>query len=130
LDISGKAALVHADGKRMEQIILNLLENAIRYTEHGSIDVHVMYASTKVTLVVEDTGIGIPEEELPYIFERFYRVEKSRSRQFGGTGLGLSIVKMLIELQGGTIKVTSRLKEGTRFEIYFVLHPEMEEGRV
>ncbi|MCL6606105.1 MAG: HAMP domain-containing histidine kinase [Paenibacillus sp.] len=126
---SGRASLVDADGKRMEQIILNLLENAIRYTEQGSIDVNLLYTSTRVTLIVEDTGIGIPEDELPYIFERFYRVEKSRSRQFGGTGLGLSIVKKLIEIQGGTIKVTSKLKEGTRFEIHFVLQPDIEEGR-
>ncbi|MNN70517.1 Signal transduction histidine-protein kinase ArlS [compost metagenome] len=74
-------------------------------------------------LRVEDTGIGIPEEDLPYIFERFYRVEKSRARQFGGTGLGLSIVKKLVELQGGKIKVTSKLGEGTRIEVHFTLEP-------
>ncbi|KGE20889.1 sensor histidine kinase [Paenibacillus wynnii] len=126
---SGKASLVHADGKRMEQIVLNLLENAIRYTEQGGIDVHLVYTSKRVTLIVEDTGIGIPEEELPYIFERFYRVEKSRSRQFGGTGLGLSIVKKLVEVQGGELQVSSKLGEGTRFEIQFVLLPDNGEGR-
>ena len=68
---------------------------------------------------IEDTGIGIPEEELDYIFERFYRVEKSRSREFGGTGLGLSIVKNLIEQQGGSIQVFSEVVKGTRFEIIF-----------
>ncbi|MBY3621383.1 two-component sensor histidine kinase [Paenibacillus sp. VTT E-133280] len=119
----GTSSLVLADGKRMEQIVLNLLENAVRYTEKGSINVDLQYTTTSVILIVEDTGIGIPEEDLPYIFERFYRVEKSRSRQFGGTGLGLSIVKKLIELQGGEITVTSKLGEGTRFEVHFMLQP-------
>ncbi|OMG00870.1 ATP-binding protein [Paenibacillus sp. FSL R7-0337] len=112
-----------ADKKRMEQIILNLLENAVRYTEKGEINVSLTYTSSAVLLVVEDSGIGIPEEEIPYIFERFYRVEKSRSRQYGGTGLGLSIVKKLVELQGGQIIVTSQADQGTRFEIQFIQQP-------
>ncbi|ASA21507.1 sensor histidine kinase [Paenibacillus donghaensis] len=121
---SGTGLLILADSTRMEQIVLNLLENAIRYTERGSINVDLQYTTTSVILIVEDTGIGIPEEDLPYIFERFYRVEKSRSRQFGGTGLGLSIVKKLIEIQDGDIKVTSKLGEGTRFEVHFTLLPD------
>jgi signal transduction histidine kinase len=121
---SGPVTLVRGDGKRMEQIVLNLLENAIRYTEKGSIQAGLDYSGTSVILSVEDTGIGIPEEDLPYIFERFYRVEKSRARQFGGTGLGLSIVKKLAELQGGSIKVTSRLGGGTRFEVHFPRQPD------
>ncbi|WP_054939804.1 sensor histidine kinase [Paenibacillus ihuae] len=121
---SGPVSLVRGDRKRMEQIVLNLLENAIRYTEKGSITAGLQYTGTTVLLSVEDTGIGIPEEDLPYIFERFYRVEKSRARQFGGTGLGLSIVKKLAELQGGKIKVNSQLGEGTRFEVHFPLQPD------
>ncbi|MNC49850.1 Alkaline phosphatase synthesis sensor protein PhoR [compost metagenome] len=121
---SGTVTLVRGDGKRIEQIVLNLLENAIRYTEKGSITAGLQYTGTSVILSVEDTGIGIPEEDLPYIFERFYRVEKSRARQFGGTGLGLSIVKKLVELQGGSIKVTSQLGEGTRFEVKFSQQPD------
>ncbi|BCG60425.1 sensor histidine kinase [Paenibacillus sp. URB8-2] len=125
---SGTTSLIRADGKRMEQIVLNLLENAIRYTERGGIKVYLLYETASVTLIIEDTGIGIPADELPYIFERFYRVEKSRSRQFGGTGLGLSIVKKLVELQEGKIQVTSKMGEGTRFKIRFVLQSEFGEG--
>lgn len=108
LQLSGDAYMIRGDQKRMEQIIMNLLENAIRYTDEGEIIVHVEFAADAATLIVEDTGIGIPEEELPYIFERFYRVEKSRSRQYGGSGLGLSIVKKLVELHGGKIRMMSQ----------------------
>jgi signal transduction histidine kinase len=107
------------DGVRMEQIVLNLLDNAIRFTPTGSVVISLSEENKNILLCIEDAGIGISEEELPYIFERFYRVEKSRSRQFGGTGLGLSIVKELVELQGGTIAVSSFLGQGTRFEIRF-----------
>ncbi|MFD1774791.1 sensor histidine kinase [Paenibacillus rhizophilus] len=124
---SGAASCVWADRKRMEQIVLNLLENAIRYTERGGIKVNLLYEAASVTFIVEDTGMGIPADELPYIFERFYRVEKSRSRQFGGTGLGLSIVRKLVELQEGKIQVSSKIGEGTRFEIRFVLQSDFGE---
>ncbi|KUP24712.1 HAMP domain-containing sensor histidine kinase [Paenibacillus sp. DMB5] len=116
---NGMMKKIRGDKKRMEQIILNLLENAVRYTEKGEINVSLSYTSSAFLLVVEDSGIGIPKDEIPYIFERFYRVEKSRSRQYGGTGLGLSIVKKLVELQGGQITVTSEVDKGTRFEIQF-----------
>jgi signal transduction histidine kinase len=97
-----------------------LLDNAIRYTEQGTITISLRnLEGQKVLVVVEDTGIGIPEQDLPYIFERFYRVEKSRSREYGGTGLGLAIAKKLMELQGGTIRVTSVEGKGTRFELEF-----------
>ncbi|MGB6407787.1 MAG: ATP-binding protein [Planococcus donghaensis] len=110
---------INADGLRMEQIISNLLENAIRYTESGFIKVKLSSDSTKVRVIVEDTGIGIPQEDIPFLFERFYRVEKSRSREFGGTGLGLAIVKQLVELQGGAITVESQIGKGTCFELAF-----------
>ncbi|MEW9502806.1 HAMP domain-containing sensor histidine kinase [Jeotgalibacillus marinus] len=110
---------VYCDGHRMAQVFINLLENAIRYTEQGTILVEMLEEDDVVKISIEDTGIGIPEEELDYIFERFYRVEKSRSREFGGTGLGLSIVKNLIEQQGGSIQVFSEVVKGTRFEIIF-----------
>lgn len=110
--------LAYADGFRMEQIFMNLLDNAIRYTERGTIRIQMTSMEPHhVTIIIADTGIGIPEEELPYIFERFYRVEKSRSREHGGTGLGLAIVKKLVELQAGAITVSSTLGRGTRFEI-------------
>ncbi|MCM3443361.1 MULTISPECIES: sensor histidine kinase [Metabacillus] len=110
---------IYADGLRMEQIVINLIENAIRYTEDGLIKVTLSSDSNTVRLTVEDTGIGIPEEDVPFLFERFYRVEKSRSRESGGTGLGLAIVKHLVELQGGTISVKSKVGKGTCFELTF-----------
>ncbi|MCM3038667.1 HAMP domain-containing histidine kinase [Paenibacillus motobuensis] len=117
---------VYGDGLRMEQVILNLLENSVRYTEQGEISIMLDQTDSYVFVKVKDTGIGIAAEELPYVFERFYRVEKSRSRQHGGTGLGLSIAKKLVELQGGEIFVNSRLGEGATFEIRFKL--EEQEG--
>ncbi|MCE3201049.1 HAMP domain-containing histidine kinase [Paenibacillus sonchi] len=120
---NGMMKKIRADKKRMEQVILNLLENAVRYTEQGEIKVSVTYTTSAFLLVVEDSGIGIPKDEIPYIFERFYRVEKSRSRQYGGTGLGLSIVKKLVELQSGQITVTSEVGKGTQFKIQFIQQP-------
>lgn len=117
--------LIYGDGLRLEQILINLIDNAIRYTEQGKITIKSrMFDKTKVMVEIKDTGKGIPEDELPFIFERFYRVEKSRSRQYGGTGLGLAIVKMLVEIQGGQIQVSSQLGEGTRFEIMLPTSPK------
>lgn len=111
---------IKADGLRMEQIISNLIENAIQYTtESGFIKVKLSRDSATIRICIEDTGIGIPQEDIPFLFERFYRVEKSRAREFGGTGLGLAIVKQLVELQGGTITVKSRIGKGTHFEVVF-----------
>jgi signal transduction histidine kinase len=122
LEIVSRLEQVHPiqiDRIRMEQILLNLLDNAIRYTVQGSITVTLAQKEKFVIFEIADSGPGIPEEELPYIFERFYRVEKSRSRQFGGTGLGLSIVQKLVELQGGSIEVKSVVGKGTAFIISF-----------
>ncbi|KAI7249086.1 hypothetical protein KC345_g11777, partial [Hortaea werneckii] len=110
---------IRGDSKRMEQIVMNLLENAVRYTEKGEIKASLTFTPVSAVFVVEDTGIGISEAELPYIFDRFYRVEKSRSRQYGGTGLGLSIVNKLVELLGGKIVITSEVGVGTRCEVVF-----------
>lgn len=118
-DIDRDIPLIEADGNRLEQIFINLLTNAIRYTEKGAIFLNVWSEKNKVYVTIEDTGIGIPEEDLPLIFERFHRVEKSRSRDFGGTGLGLAIVKNLVEIQHGTISVSSEINKGTKFELSF-----------
>lgn len=118
--------LLHLDGNRMHQVVMNLLDNAIRYTEKGAITVTLTKEASSIALEIKDTGIGIPKEEVPLIFERFHRVEKSRSREHGGTGLGLAIVKKLVELQGGTIEVSSQVGEGTTFTLYFPL--PQEEG--
>ncbi|MCM3131054.1 HAMP domain-containing sensor histidine kinase (plasmid) [Paenibacillus urinalis] len=113
------ALIVNGDPGRLEQIFLNLLDNSIRYTKEGSIEISAQQVNnTMVCISVTDTGSGISKEELPFLFERFYRVEKSRSREHGGTGLGLAITKMLVELHNGSIRVSSEAGKGTRFEVY------------
>ncbi|MDT8900134.1 ATP-binding protein [Anaeroselena agilis] len=115
------------DGNRIQQVLINLLDNAIRYTNQGMITVNLKSIPEFIAVKIEDTGIGIPEEELPFIFERFHRVEKSRSRNYGGTGLGLAIVKKLVEIQGGQIEVASQLDVGTSFTLKF---PKPAEERI
>jgi signal transduction histidine kinase len=107
-----------ADRSRLRQILANLLDNAIKYTPAGGrVTVRWEAAPQQVCLEVEDTGIGIPERDLPRIFERFYRVDKARSRETGGTGLGLSIVKHLVGLHGGDVRVENRAAGGARFTV-------------
>jgi two-component system phosphate regulon sensor histidine kinase PhoR len=113
-----ESTLVVADEEAVHQILDNLVDNAIKYTpEGGWVRVVARLADDSVELEVADSGIGIPRDDLPRIFERFYRVDKARSREMGGTGLGLSIVKHLIQSIGGQISVDSRVGEGTRFTI-------------
>lgn len=102
---------------RMKQLLINLLDNAIKYTEEGTITVSLKEEENDLILSVKDTGIGIEKEYLSRIFERFYRVDKGRSRKQGGTGLGLSIVKHIVELYNGNIQVNSTLGVGTEFII-------------
>lgn len=102
---------------RMKQLLINLLDNAMKYTEKGSITIACKEENNTLILNISDTGIGMKQEDLPRIFERFYRVDKSRSRKQGGTGLGLSIVKHIVELYNGNINVESELEIGTTFEI-------------
>lgn len=126
LDIGNDVPLVRGDGNRMEQIFFNLLDNAVRYTHQGTIRVRLGHEPSQVVAQVSDTGVGIPREELPYVFERFYRVEKSRSREFGGTGLGLAIVRKLVELQNGQIEVKSEVNRGTTFTVRFPVVAEAD----
>ncbi|TGA96918.1 HAMP domain-containing histidine kinase [Sporolactobacillus shoreae] len=128
LDLHDHVPLIRGDHKRMEQVLLNLLENAIRYTEKGSVLVRLTTTKEATVLSVSDTGIGISEEELPYIFERFYRVEKSRAREYGGTGLGLSIVKKFVEMQGGTVRIDSQIGVGTTFTLIFTHEKKQKRG--
>lgn len=107
-----------ASRDQIEQVIVNLVDNAIKYTaEGGSVCVEATREDSKVTITVSDTGIGIMQQDLPRIFERFYRVDKARSRESGGTGLGLSIVKNIIEAHGGDVKVSSEFNRGSSFTI-------------
>jgi signal transduction histidine kinase len=110
---------VLGDSDRLKQLILNLVDNAIKYTPPGG---KVMMSLSKEDgrseLVVKDTGIGIPAEDLPHIFDRFYRVDKARTRVQGGSGLGLSIAKWIVEAHNGRIEVESEVGKGTTFRVY------------
>jgi two-component system phosphate regulon sensor histidine kinase PhoR len=109
---------VLADEEALEQILDNLIDNAIKYTNSGgTISVRWEATGDRCRIEVEDTGIGIPQAHLGRIFERFYRVDRARSRELGGTGLGLSIVKHLTQILGGTVSVASRLGKGTTFTL-------------
>jgi two-component system phosphate regulon sensor histidine kinase PhoR len=126
LDDSG-SALVWADPRALEQILTNLLDNAIKYTDPGGrIDVGISGNGNRVEISVRDDGIGIPDEDRDRIFERFYRVDKARSRALGGTGLGLSIVKHLVQKLGGQISVESVVGGGSTFA--FTLPPAPATG--
>lgn len=108
--------IIEGEKDRIQQIILNLVSNAITYTpKHGKISIKVLEHDDTIDLIVSDTGIGIPKKDLPRIFERFYRVDKARSRNSGGTGLGLAIVKHLVESHHGQIKVDSIEGVGSTF---------------
>jgi two-component system phosphate regulon sensor histidine kinase PhoR len=103
---------------RLEQIFLNLVDNAVKFNHpSGSVAIECCSSENAVEIAVSDTGIGIPSDDLTRIFERFYRVDRARSRQAGGTGLGLSIVKESLERMGGSISVESQLGRGTRFSV-------------
>ncbi len=116
----GESMLIVADEEAVHQILDNLIDNAIKYTpEGGWVRIACGLSDDSVVLEVADSGIGIPRDDLPRIFERFYRVDKARSREMGGTGLGLSIVKHVIQSIGGRISVDSRVGEGTRFDVHF-----------
>ncbi len=105
---------VNGDRSRIEQVIVNVISNAVKYTpDGGKIDVSVTHGGGFVRLAVQDNGIGIPKEDLPRIFERFYRVDKARSRASGGTGLGLSIAQEIVRLHGGEISIDSDYGKGT-----------------
>jgi len=114
----GSVPPVRGSARDLSLLVRNLVDNAIRYTKPGGrVDVTVLSEGGEVVLSVADTGVGIPTRELPRIFERFYRVDRARSRETGGTGLGLSIVKHVVENHGGTVSVTSELGRGTCFEV-------------
>ena len=115
-----EAAAVWATEGDVHQILYNLMENGVKYTAPGGfVHTSVSVEEGRVVIAVSDNGIGIPVEDMPHIFERFYRVDKARSRQIGGTGLGLSIVGDTVQRRGGEIGVAPREGGGTVFTVSF-----------
>ncbi len=109
--------IVEANTSQMTQVALNLIDNAINYTTTGAVHVNVVPGDTTVQVMVTDTGLGIPSDQVNRIFERFYRIDRARSRSTGGTGLGLSIVKHIVEAHGGVVTVESALNHGSTFTV-------------
>lgn len=125
--VNANKPIVKAGKSGIERVILNIISNAIKYTkENCKIDIVVGTLHNQVYVKVKDNGIGIPKEDLKNIFDRFYRVDKARTREMGGTGLGLSIAKTIIEQNGGNIKVSSELGKGTEFTIILKKYFEKE----
>ncbi|XGB42444.1 MAG: HAMP domain-containing histidine kinase [Nodosilinea sp. LVE1205-7] len=114
---------VCADSSRVKQIMINLIGNALRYTDRGCITVDLWSQGSRVYVRVTDTGIGIAPEDLPYVFERFWRADRSRNRKSGGTGLGLTICHRLVQVQGGEITVKSKLNQGSEFTFWLPQAP-------
>jgi len=120
---------VMADSDAVHQVLINILDNALKYTpEGGQVRVSARPCKEMVEFRVSDTGVGIPAEHLPRLFERFYRVDKARSRELGGTGLGLSIVKHIVRAHGGEVRVESEPGRGSSF--FFTIPMVMVESMV
>jgi signal transduction histidine kinase len=129
-DLPERHVRVEADIGLVERALSNLIDNAIHYTpEGGEVRVRLNNERNEVCVEVADTGPGIPEDDLPHIFERFYRVEKSRDRDKGGAGLGLAIAKTILELHDRTLEVESTVGEGTTFRFRLPVETPVEQGR-
>ena len=126
LDVPLDLPKLEADESRLQEIIYNLLDNAVKYSQSaGVITLRAAVESDRVRISVSDEGIGIPESDLPRIFERFYRADKARSRELGGTGLGLSIVKHIAQLHGGTAEAQSEPGKGTTISVVLPLRAKV-----
>lgn len=120
LSSGGQESHVYADRDRVVQVIINLISNAVKYTpDNGQVSINIKDTQESGIIIVEDNGIGISKDELPLIFERFYRTDKSRSRKTGGAGIGLAIVKSIVTAHGGTVKAESDAEHGSRFTAAF-----------
>jgi len=124
----GSIPEIKADYDRIEQVMMNILSNAIKYTpDGGNISVYISKMYNEINIKVADNGIGIPEKDLPRIFERFYRVDKARSREMGGTGLGLAIAREIVEAHAGTMALKSEAGKGTEVTIKLPITADEEE---
>src|SRR5262249_44390440 len=121
VDIDPDTPRVLADGDRVRQVLINLVDNALKYTPPGgTVTVRARPADHgMVEIAIADTGIGIPAQDLPRLSERFFRVDRARSRALGGTGLGLAIVKHIVQAHGGQLAIESTLGQGTIVRVYF-----------
>jgi len=118
LKIPKRLPIIHGDSDALQEVIMNLLSNAIKYsTTRKDIELTVTTKTGVITIAVGDKGIGIPQEDIPHIFEQFFRVKDNRSRQVGGAGLGLAVVKHIVEAHGGEISVQSKIGKGTTFRV-------------
>jgi two-component system phosphate regulon sensor histidine kinase PhoR len=118
VDVSDDCSMLFADEERLREVYDNLLDNAVKYSaKGGEIHLGAERCDGEIVLSVSDNGVGISPEDLPRIFERFYRADKARSRELGGTGLGLSIVKHIAQLHGGRVDATSQLRKGTTIRV-------------
>ena len=116
--VTGDVPAVYADKEGIERVVLNILTNSIKYTkENGTIKIYIGFVYNDAYIKIIDNGIGIPEDDLSRIFERFYRVDKARSRELGGTGLGLAIAKEILDQNDGSIDIKSEVGKGTEVVI-------------
>ncbi|MEY2557152.1 MAG: two-component system, OmpR family, phosphate regulon sensor histidine kinase PhoR [Verrucomicrobiota bacterium] len=127
LNFPGNLPALHADENRLQEVIYNLLDNAVKYSQPGgTVSLRAEMVDDRVRISVADQGIGIREADLPRIFERFYRADKARSREFGGTGLGLSIVKHIVQLHGGSVEAESEPGKGTTISVSLPVNREAD----
>jgi signal transduction histidine kinase len=119
IDSLQKEVFIMGDKEKVKEVIINLLDNAIKFTNEGFIKISTSQNKNYVSLIIEDTGIGIDPEDMPHIFERFYRGEKSRSKNSSGLGIGLAITKELVYMQNGKIEVESKKSKGSKFTVNF-----------
>ncbi len=118
---------IWVDPEKLDQVLTNILDNAIKYTpEQGEVKIHALEEESDIRITIEDNGIGIPRKEHARIFERFYRVDRTRSRELGGTGLGLAIVRQVVEAHGGKVRVQSEIGKGSKFILKFPKHSSIE----
>ena len=120
---------IRADETRLQEVLYNLLENAVKYSpENGEIRLQAARRGSEIVVSVSDNGIGISRDDLPRIFERFYRADKARGRELGGTGLGLAIVKHIVQLHGGRAEAESEPGQGTTVRVFLSMNMPRDSG--